>query len=571
MVKLRILQAGLVALAVAAGFPASGTATGGLGVPAQAVEVTKETSTMSIADSTTDYGKLASAVDDRVGTTEWRVVKDTGNCCENHLGVSRDGRLFDVGGSFINYTDDRGLTWKSVQPLNPLVNGEGSMAMAPNGDVIGMTWDAYSGDHFVAYKYDTVAGKWFTLDNPIHEPFYDRPWLTVIPGPFAIGLGADTVPYVAVVQGGTGVKDPMLMTTDGLSYTEISSPFLDGQNDNPLTAWFPTVADPMNDWIQPIRSAPATPLGPQHALTTSSNAGGVYLMDSADRTWDAWTLPGGAPPPTYIQVDSAGRIHNVRSAGANQLEYRISSDGGQTWTSATYPLPFGGLTDFKVNKSVGIGAIALRLNNQDWVYKFDISGDTAQLMRRYRVGLGDNPAGSSVGALTNPRMDFQNVVILPDGHVATSFLDSTTLSHPPGTGALGRIGPALAIELDTTLPPVKPDLTVSAPTVSAKRAKGGDSVTFAVKVANGGEASAPNVAVRFLVDGVAVGSDRTIAQVAGGSTSSAVSSDAWSAAKKNGTHVVEAVVDPANTVAELDEDNNSASLSFKVRNNRIVK
>jgi hypothetical protein len=62
-----------------------------------------------------------------------------------------------------------------VRPLNPLVNGEGSMAMAPNGDVIGMTWDAYSGDHFVAYKYDAVSAKWFTLDNAVHQPFYDRP------------------------------------------------------------------------------------------------------------------------------------------------------------------------------------------------------------------------------------------------------------------------------------------------------------------------------------------------------------------------------------------------------------
>ena len=50
--------------------------------------------------------------------------------------------------------------------------------------------------------------------------------------------------------------------------------------------------------------------------------------------------------------------------------------------------------------NAGVSALALRLNNQDWVYKFDITGNTATLMRRYRVGLGDNPAGSSIGALT---------------------------------------------------------------------------------------------------------------------------------------------------------------------------
>jgi hypothetical protein len=562
--KLRIALAAGAALALAAGFAGSGSAVEGIGVPAQIVDVTKETSIQS--HPTTDYGTSPSAVDDRVGTTQWRVVKDTGNCCENHLGLSPGGRLFDIGGSFINYTDDRGLTWKSVRPLNPLVNGEGSMAMAPNGDVIGMTWDAYSGDHFVAYKYNAQSGEWFTLDTLIHQPFYDRPWLTVVPGPFAIGLGADTVPYISLVQGGTGLKDPMFMSTDGLSYTEISSPLLDAQTDTPVSAWFPTTADPSNDWIQPIRSAPATPLGPGRAIGVSANTSGVFLLDPADRHWDAWKLPDGSNPPTYIQIDSAGRIHNVRSAGTNQLEYRISPDGGRTWNSTTVPLPFGGLTDFKVNKAAGVSAVALRLSNQDWVYKFDISGDAARLIRRYRVGLGDNPAGSSIGALTNPRMDFQNVVIFPDGRVATSFLDSTTFSHPPGTGTLGRITPALAIELDTTLP--QPDLTATAPIASATRAKNGDALTFAATISNPGEAGTADFTVRFLVDGVQLGAEKAVAPLANGS-SVTVSSDSWSAYRRDGQHTAQVVVDPANSIAESNETNNTATSVFRVKGGRL--
>jgi CARDB len=559
--KLRILLAGFVVFGMAAGFAG---AVEGVGIPAQIVDVTKETSIQT--HPTTDYGTSPSAIDDREGTTQWRVVKDTGNCCENHLDASKEGRLFDIGGSFINYTDDRGLTWKSVRPLNPLVNGEGSMAMAPNGDVIGMTWDAYSGDHFVAYKYDAVSGKWFTLDNPVHEPFYDRPWLTVVPGPFAIGLGADTVPYISLIQGGAGLKDPMFMSTDGLTYTEISSPLIDAQTDTPVSSWFPIHADPSLDWIQPIRSSPATGLGGGYAIGVSANTSGVFQM-GPDRHWDAWTLPGGATPPTYIQIDSAGRIHNVRSAGTGQLEYRISADGGQTWTSAVYPLPFGGLTDFKVNKAVGVSALALRINNQDWVYKFDITGDTARLIRRYRVGLGDNPAGSSIGALTNPRMDFQTVVIFPDGRVACSFLDSTTFSHPPGTGTLGRITPAVAIELDTTLP--QPDLVASSPRLSTVRAKGGDAVTFSVDVSNVGEAYAAPSAARFLVDGMQLGSDKSAAELVKGS-SVAVSSDVWSAAKRDGVHTLTVVVDSANAVTESNETNNTATLTFRVKGGRIA-
>ena len=80
----------------------------------------------------------------RTGTTKWRVVQGTGNCCENYLTSTNAGRLLDFGGSYVNYTDDRGLHWKQVQPATPLVNGEGTLDLAPNGDVIAIGWDPYS-------------------------------------------------------------------------------------------------------------------------------------------------------------------------------------------------------------------------------------------------------------------------------------------------------------------------------------------------------------------------------------------------------------------------------------------
>src|SRR5688572_14737730 len=220
-----------------------------VGLPAQIVAVTKETSTQS--HTTTDYSNGTAMS----GTTTWRVVKDTGNCCENHLGLSKGGgRLFDIGGSYINYSDDRGLTWFSVRPPEPLVNGEGSIAVAPNGDVLGITWDAYSGDHLVAYKYNAESGEWKTLTNILHHPVYDRPWLSVIPGPFTDATGK-VVPYVSIVEGGTGVKDPMFVSTDGLVYAEPSSTTLGNLSSDPVSSWFPISADPSADWTQPIRSA----------------------------------------------------------------------------------------------------------------------------------------------------------------------------------------------------------------------------------------------------------------------------------------------------------------------------
>src|SRR5207247_5647023 len=135
------------------------------------------------------------------------------------------GRLYDIGGSWVNYSDDRGKTWMSVRPLEHLVNAEGAMALAPNGDVLAFTWDLYSGDHAVSYKYDAASKQWSVGEVPLHNPVYDRPWLEVIPGPLTVN--GQTVPYVTYVQGGTGVKEPWLMSTDGITYLPLSTPFID--------------------------------------------------------------------------------------------------------------------------------------------------------------------------------------------------------------------------------------------------------------------------------------------------------------------------------------------------------
>lgn len=425
-------------------------AVGGVGIPAQTLDFTPEKTFMATY-ATTDYGPTNAPDDDRAGSTQWRMVVGTGNCCETHVTTTKEGRIYDIGGSYIRYSDDRGVSWKSVQPQNPLVNGEGSIAMAPNGDVIAMTWDAYSGDHFVAYKYDKAANQWLTWENPMHQPVYDRPWITVVPGPFVLVPGALSAPYLSFVQGGTGVKDPLWVSDDGLSYVNSSSVLVDGQLDTPVTQWFPIQADASFDWIQPIRSSPVTGLGAGRAL-----AAGGWLLNPEDRRWDSWRLPQppNTVPPTRIQIDSAGRINHLNPISGG-FEYRISADGGQTWTtSGLIPFSLGGLSDFKANYAAGVAAIALRIGDQDWVYKLDISGDTARLTRRYTVGLGDTLAVAGVQVPPRPRYDFKTIGILPDGRVVHSFLDSTTFWHPPGVGGVnGIVGPANAIEGESSFGP----------------------------------------------------------------------------------------------------------------------
>ena len=66
------------------------------------------------------------------------------------------------------------------------MNGEGTIDVAPNGDIVGIGWGPYSGDHLQAFKYEAFSGRWFYAEQPLHTPFYDREWVTVVLGPFSI-------------------------------------------------------------------------------------------------------------------------------------------------------------------------------------------------------------------------------------------------------------------------------------------------------------------------------------------------------------------------------------------------
>lgn len=132
----------------------------------------------------------------------WRVVSGTGNCCENLLAALESGRLIDFGGQYPRYTDDRGLTWTEVTDKLAVFSGEGAISGAPDGDIVGVGWFPYDGDRLVAFKYTAGSETWETFPIAVHAPFYDRPWLAVVPGPFD-GLDA---PYIVLLKGGWPAK-----------------------------------------------------------------------------------------------------------------------------------------------------------------------------------------------------------------------------------------------------------------------------------------------------------------------------------------------------------------------------
>jgi hypothetical protein len=441
----------LPVLAVASAAGAQST-----GIPARVVVISPPVSTATYPG--VDYGRKASPRDDRAMTTSWRVVEETGNCCETYLTTTPGGRLLDFGGRYIYFSDDRGVTWRRVEPLVPLLNGEGAIVAAPGGDVLGVEWDPYSGDHLQFYKFEADTQQWLYTEMPVHQPFYDREWIAVLPGP--VTIDGQTHEYVSFVKGGIP-KEVWFYSTDGLNYTQVTSKdvdrFLSGiETQAPL----PTAARADSDWVQPNTNSGMTQLGAGDLLASPDFFAGWSLLEGETFTWSSYRLPDGSDPEGTFQVDSAGRVHNVILSGDRAaFDYRTSDDGGRTWKTITVRLPKHhnvNEIDFRANRAAGVAAVAMRAHNavdgtdQDLVYKFGISGAGPRLLRLHEVGLGDVGAVAGVG---NPvRFDFESVTIFPDGRVAVSFIDSTTTMHHPVHGTEGP-APAMAIELSTTLGP----------------------------------------------------------------------------------------------------------------------
>lgn len=446
------LGSGLLALAVIAGLAIAPASSQVPGAPASVVAFEPPIDTASF--KVTNLGRSPSARDDRTSKARFRVVKRTGNCCENYLTTSARGRLFDIGGSYINFTDDSGATWESVRPPAPLVNGEGTMAAGPGGDVLGVEWDPYSGDHLVSYKYDADNEEWTYLEAPLHTPFYDRPWLSVIPGPFTTPTGE--VPYATFVDGYPHTGQ-LLYSTDGTTYLPASSPFVDDELEAPVESWIPTKKSAELDWIQPNTNSPIIPLGGGRALTPPDSFGNTWsILNPETLRWSPFTLPGGEELNGRLLVDGRGRIHNLLRS-ASGFDYRISTDGGRSWTSTSIVLPAGAtnvgglLYDFRANAKVGVAAVSLHGrrgdSDLDLLYKLDIRTNKPRLTHLYEIGKGDVDASNS-GPPAQIRFDFATVAILPSGKLAVSFLDSTTdgAMHL-AEAAIDRLGPALAVEL----------------------------------------------------------------------------------------------------------------------------
>lgn len=402
-----------------------------------------------------DLGRSSSKKDNRATATRWRVVENTGNCCENFVTTTPQGRILDFGGSYINFSDDRGRTWRSVRPNEPLINGEGAIALAPGGDIVGVEWDPYSGDHLLSFKYEAKEKKWYYNEIPVHTPFFDREWIVAVPGPFTIG--PVTTPYITFVRGAWPSKELWFVSLDGINYTQVSSKFVDSVMNDRVTKLKP-VANPQNDWTQPNSETGITPLGNGAALAAPDwpfdGGDGGWSVLGKDMKWHEFTF-GKKNPRGRYQLDSKGRLHNLIPQKDNFV-YRISANAGKTWSSTNVKLPADHTIeniDFRANRAVGIAAVGIhshdgqKKKDRDILYKLNIRTNRARVTDYYQIGKANVDGSSGVGA--EVRFDFETVTIFPDGRVAVSFYDSTTVGKSSLTGD-PQLRPALAIEVKTT-------------------------------------------------------------------------------------------------------------------------
>ena len=111
----------------------------------------------------------------------------------------------------------------------------------------------------------------------------------------------------------------------------------------------------------------------------------------------------------------------------------------------------------------------------------------------------------------------------------------------------------------------QPDLIVSNLTAQAARP---GTTTLTAHVTNAGTAAASNVGVQFFDGQTSLGNGNPVASLAPGATAQVTF--AWNTRALNGEHVVAAVADPANTVAESNENNNRSTRTVTIRGNKVT-
>jgi len=292
---------------------------------------------------------------------------------------------------------------------------------------------------------------------------------------------------------------------------------------------------------------------------TDSSVRYVRVQFAANSGWPAAQLSelevlgeaGTTPPVTQPDGSNLaqGRPASASSSTQNYVAANaVDGNVGTYWEGAGGQYP----STLAVNLAATsqLSGVVVRLNpDSAW------GNRTQTFAVQARTGSGDwQTIKASAAYAFNPSSG--NQVTIP----VSGSANDVRLQFSANTGAANGQVAELQVWGTTSVTPASPDLVISSVTATPGSPSTSDDVTLSAVVRNQGDGSSSATTVAFTVAGQAVGTASVGVLAAGAQTTVTTSIGARAA----GTYSISATVDPANTVVESNESNNSASGSFTV-------
>ncbi|MCT7352352.1 discoidin domain-containing protein [Streptomyces sp. 15-116A] len=282
----------------------------------------------------------------------------------------------------------------------------------------------------------------------------------------------------------------------------------------------------------------------------------VRVQVTANSGWNAAQLSeleiygeddgGPAEPPVEGTNLARGKPIEATSTTQNYVATNANDDNtGTYWESAGFP---SSLT-VRLGADADVSAVVLKLNpDQVWGPRTQ----SLQILGRAQGASDFTSLKARADYAFSPSKDHNTVTVPVTGRVADLRLTGFANSGAPGVQVaeiqvLGTAAPA-------------PDLVVTDLTWTPAAPSEKDEVTAQVTVRNAGTDRAPATTVNVSVEGTVAGS----APVAALDTGESRTVEVPLGKRPMGSYTVSAVADPTDTVAELDNSNNSRTAADKL-------
>jgi len=349
----------------------------------------------------------------------------------------------------------------------------------------------------------------------------------------------------------------------------------------------------------PVLSGPAESTTGSYPLTWTAPAGAVgyrlqearnpnttVFSDDAEAGLGNWTV-GGTTPLAW--TSSTARAH---SPTKSFLAFQGPSQSDTLTLKAPIALPAGSATAtywtfVDTEPMFDFGYLEASRDGTSWTAIDSVDGNSGGWIRR------DADLSSFAGGSVYLRFRYASDSVIDVGlyegwyvdDVSVTTADWKTIAEPATssytvtgraagtyyhrvaglfntptiTGAQGPWSNTIAVVVKLA------DLAIAPSDIDVSQSR--DTAMITATVHNIGTADATNVGVRFLFDGVQLGTDQTIARIAAGGTATATMP--LNVRHRKGDHTVTVTVDPTNAITEIREDNNTASKTVTFKGNRV--